>query len=149
MEHSRHVLLRRFLSKEQVLNLAQWTILTIVDKVIPRARVAVQDCRSLDELRAVWAAALAFEGIVSVTTRVWPELEQLPKRVERKMPLHIFGCVNNAGRERLFVGLALENLLLDGASGYESIYETILLLPISPYPGQGLLVSGRVPIRVE
>lgn len=56
--------------------------------------------------------------------RVLVEQEQLPERVEREMALRVLFLVYDAGRERLFVRLSLEDLLLDGTRGDEAVDET-------------------------
>lgn len=42
--------------------------------------------------------------------------------------------------------LTLEDLFFDGADGEQPIDEAPLLLAVSPHPGHGLLVVGRVPV---
>ena len=47
------------------------------------------------------------------------------------------------------MGLALEDLFFNGACGDEAVYETILLLAVTPYTRECLLISSWIPIWVE
>ena len=49
----------------------------------------------------------------------------------------------------MFVGLALEDFLLDRAGCDEAVDETVFLLAVSPDSGEGLLISGGVPVGIE
>ena len=65
------------------------------------------------------------------------------------MALDVFGAVDDAGRERLLVRLALEDFFFNGARGDEPVDKTVLFLTVSPHTSEGLLVSRRVPVRIE
>lgn len=47
------------------------------------------------------------------------------------------------------MGLALEDLFLDGAGGDEAVDEAVFFLAVAPYSSQGLLIGGRVPVGIE
>ena len=51
--------------------------------------------------------------------------------------------------QRLLGELPLEYLLLDRAGREQPVQVALLLLPVPPAPRRGLLVVGRVPVRVE
>ena len=78
LEDSADNVFTSLLPQQQVLNVRQWPAFTTVDKMIPRARIAVQHCRSFDVLDTVRSAAFAFERIVCVACCTWFKLEQLP-----------------------------------------------------------------------
>ena len=117
--------------------------------MIPATRVAVQHRGGFPDLPPVRPAAFAAERVVRVGARRRLELEQFAQRVEREVALDVFGRVDDAGREGLLVGLALEDLLLDRAGRDEAVHEAVFLLAVAPDARQGLLVGGRVPVRVE
>ena len=48
------------------------------------------------------------------------------------MPFYVFDAVDDGRGERLFVGLTLEDFLLNGPRGNEAVDETVLFLPITP-----------------
>ena len=54
---------------------------------------------------------------------IFVEQEQFPESVEGEVPLDIFLLVHDSRRERLLVGLSLEDLLLDGTCGDKPIDE--------------------------
>jgi len=140
----------RLLPQQQILNLAQRPRLAIIDKVIPRTRVTVKHSRRFRHLSPIFLpTALTLERVVCVTRSVVAVLEQLAERVEREMAFNVFRAVDDARRQRLFVRLALEDFLFDGASGDEAVHETILLLSVTPHTREGLLIGSGVPIRVE
>jgi len=65
------------------------------------------------------------------------------------MSLDVLARVHNVRRQRLFVRLSLENLLLDGARSNEAIHEAVFLLTVTPDSSERLLVCRWIPIRVE
>lgn len=80
-----------------------------------RARVSVKKSRRLDHLLAL-AASFALEVVVGVALGVRVEEEELSKVVEGEVSFRRFcAVVDDAGGERLLVGLSLEDLLLDGS----------------------------------
>lgn len=90
----------RLLSEKQILNLPQWTILTIVDKVIPSTRVTIQHGRRLDDLSPVFLPTpLALERIVGVARCVVTILEELTERVKTEVALNVFCRVDNTRGE--------------------------------------------------
>lgn len=142
-------LISHLLPKQQILNPSQRTLFPIVDEMVPAARVAIHHRRRLHPLFAVRPAPFTFERVVGVARRPRFELEQLPQRIEREMALHILRRVDHTRRQRLFMRLSLKDLLLDGARRDEAVHETILLLAVAPDSRQGLLVGGRVPVRIK
>ena len=86
----------RLLPEKQVLDPSQWPVFAVINKVVPRARVAIQHSLGLDMLSSVWTTALALEGIVSVTLCAWLELKELPQAIKTEMTFHIFSTVHNA-----------------------------------------------------
>jgi hypothetical protein len=57
------------------LNLVQWTLFSIVDEMVPGARVTIEHGRGFNELRTVWSAPFAFECIVRIAASFGFELE--------------------------------------------------------------------------
>ena len=47
------------------------------------------------------------------------------------------------------MGLTLEDLLFNRASGDEAVDEAVLGLAVTPDTGERLLIGGRVPIGIE
>jgi hypothetical protein len=93
-------------------------------------------------------AALALEDIVGLTNGGLVHLKEVTEAVEGKVPLDVLGGVDDARAEGLLVGLALEDLLLDGAGGDEAVDEAGLPLSITPHTGKGLLISRGIPIEM-
>lgn len=89
LENRRDILFAGLLSNKQILNLGQRTILSIINEMVPRARIAVEHGWSLDELCTVLATALALECVMRIATRLGLELEQLSERLERKVALDV------------------------------------------------------------
>lgn len=88
------------LSKQQILDLAKWATLAIVDKMIPSTRVTVQHGWCLENLPSIFfPTSLALESVMSITCGVVAVLEQLSQRIEREMSFDIFSGVNDTGRE--------------------------------------------------
>ena len=83
---------------------------------------------------------------MGIAQRILVESKQLPQSVNREVSLGVLFLVNDTGGERLFVGLALEDLLFDRAGGDEPVDEAFFLLPVTPDASEGLLVGGWVPI---
>ena len=78
LEHSTHILqvVCCLLSQQQVLNLAQRAILSVIDKVVPSTRITIQHGGSLDDLFAVlFPTPLAFECVVCIAASLGLELE--------------------------------------------------------------------------
>lgn len=53
--------------------------------------------------------------VVSIAGRLLLQLEQITQIGQTKVPFNIIFIIHDAGTERLFMGLALEDLLLDSA----------------------------------
>ena len=102
LEQRANIFLLRLLPQQMILDPAHWPIFAIVDKVIPRARVAIQHSLRLDELSAV-LTALALECVVRVTARLCIVQEELAQAVGGEVTLDVFGTVDDATRERLLV----------------------------------------------
>ena len=99
----------------------------------------------LDKLPPI-LAPLTLKCIMCFAQRVLLELKQLSEHVDREVTFGIFGRIDDGRREGLLGRLALENLLFDGAVGYEAVNEAFLLLPVTPDTGEGLLISSRIPV---
>lgn len=110
-----------------------------------RASITIKQRRTLDRLPPI-LTPLTLERLVRVAHRTLVKGKQLPQRIEGEVPFGIFLLIDDAGRESLLVGLALEDLLFDRPGRDESIDEALFLLTITPYTSQGLLVGGRVPV---
>lgn len=65
LEQRADIVLLRFLPQQVILDPAHGPVLAVVDKVIPRARVAIQHSLRLDKLSAI-LAALALECVMRV-----------------------------------------------------------------------------------
>ena len=61
-------------------------------------------------------ASLTLKSVVSFAKSVLVELEKLSESIERKVTFSVFSFVDDCGRQRLLVGLSLEDLLFDGSS---------------------------------
>jgi len=64
---------------------------------------------------------LAFKSVMGFAKCVLIELEKLSESVQRKVPFGVFLFVNDCGGQRLFVGLALEDLFFDRSCRDEAI----------------------------
>ena len=149
LKHGTDGLITRLLPQQQILNAGQRAPISLIHKVIPAARVAVQHRGGLHPLSAVRLAALALERVVRIARRPGFELEQLPQRIEGEMALDVFGGVDDAGGEGLLVRLALEDFFFNGARGDEAVDETVLFLAVAPHARESLLVGRGVPVRIE
>lgn len=89
LEDRRDVFFAGLLSNKQILNLSQWTALSIINEMVPRARITVEHSRSLDELCAVLATALALECVMRIAAGLGLELEQFSERLEREVAFNI------------------------------------------------------------
>lgn len=101
LKHSTNILqiVRRFLPKQQVLNLTQRPRLPIVNKMIPRTRITIQHSRRLDDLPSIFLPTpLALESIVRIARSVVTILEEFAKGVEREVALNIFRRINDTVR---------------------------------------------------
>lgn len=148
LEQRTNIVFLRLLFKQMVLDPAHWTILAVICEVIPRARITVQHSLRLDELPSIFAA-LALERVMRIAFRLGIVEEKLAQAVGREVTFDVFGAVDDATRERLLVRLTLKDLFLDRTGGNEAVYEAVLFLSITPDTGKRLLVSSRIPIRVE
>lgn len=97
LKHSADSLIRRLLPQQQILNLPQRPSLPIIDEMIPAARVAVQQRRRFEVLFPIRLAPFTLEAVVGIARRVGLVLEQLLERIEREVPLDVFGRVDDAG----------------------------------------------------
>ena len=152
LKHSTNIIhpLARLLPQQKILNAPQRPLLPIIHKMIPRTRIAVQHGGGLEHLPAILLPTpLALERIMRIARRVISELEELAERIEREVALDVLGGVDHTRGQGLLVGLALEDLLFNGAGRDEAVHEAVFLLAVAPYTGQGLLVGGGVPVGVE
>lgn len=116
--------------------------------VIPRIAVFVQHGRRLGVHHTV-SAAWTLERIVGITLRVFIELEQDLKVLERELTLLVLCLVHNTFRKRLLAQLSLQDLFFNGTGGDEPIDKASLRLSLTPNTGQSLLIGRRIPIGVE
>ena len=86
----------RLLPQQQILNTRQRSRISIIDKMIPAARIPIQHGGSLHPLPPIGLAPLTLERIVRIARRARFELKQLPERIEAEMSLDVLGAVDDA-----------------------------------------------------
>ena len=97
-----------------------------------RAGIAIEHRGRRAQLFPV-ATPSAFVGVVRVAGSLVLELEQSAQVLAGEVALGIQCLVDDARGERLFVRLALQNLLLDGPRRNEAVDKARLLLSITPH----------------
>lgn len=80
------------------------------------------------------------------TDRTFFIIEELAQVISAEMPLRSLIVIDDTGRKGLLVCLALEDLLFKRTCSNEAVDEAFLLLTISPYSRQSLLISSRIPV---
>mmetsp|Transcript_71426 Transcript_71426/g.155136 ORF Transcript_71426/g.155136 Transcript_71426/m.155136 type:complete len:300 (-) Transcript_71426:147-1046(-) len=96
----------------------------------------------------------AAQHVVRAARRVLNEAEEVLHQLGRQAFSHgswllISGLSHHHGREAVFADLSLVHFLIDGACGEEPVNVAMLLLAVTPNPGHGLAVVGRVPVGVK
>lgn len=89
-----------------------------------RASITIKQGGRLDHLLPV-LTPFTLERFMCVAKSLLVEREQLSKSIQRKVTFGIFFLVHHSRGQCLFVSLTLEDFLLDGAGGYESVYKAL------------------------
>lgn len=98
LENSTDILeiVRRLLSKQQILDLAQRARFSIIDKMVPSTCITIQHSRSFDDLPSIFfPTPLALECVVCVARGIVAVLKELAERIKTEMSLDVFRRVDD------------------------------------------------------
>ena len=80
------------------------------------------------------------------TDRILPIIKELTEIISTEMTLCSSIVIYYTSWQCLFVCLSLEDLFFKCTGSDEAVYEAILLLSVTPYTGQSLLISCWIPV---
>ncbi|GIX62903.1 collagen-like protein [Babesia caballi] len=120
----------------------------------PRPPVVLEKIGRLGDVPNPVNATLALERIVRVRERLALVLEQVPEVLAAEAVLHLVGAVSNEHRtQTVLADLTLvphqHNNYQPPTCAEKPVNVARLALAVTPYTRKGLLVVGRVPVRVE
>ena len=93
------ITLSSLLTYQQVLDLAESPMLSVIDKMIPSTSVTVQHGWRLDVLCSLRSASFAFERVMCIAPRFWFELKELSEGFQREVSFNILGRIHDARRK--------------------------------------------------